>query len=346
MTGAPRLALVGTGSMGSLHARVIAQSDRCELARVIDIREEAGRAVADRYGAVWTPELGDLSDVDAVVLAAPTSVHHDLALAIVDAGKALLVEKPVAPTVEQGEAIVRAAEQRGLPLMCGFVERFNPAVLTVQALLDVPVHVAGVRHSPYVPRIRTGVAWDLLIHDVDMALRLMGGVPVDVRGAFGFFHPDSAPDAEDVAEAVLSFPGGRIATASASRISQRKVRSLTVSEVRRTIEVDLLRRDVTIYHDGARHTFDADNAGYRQQTVIEIPELVTAREPLAAQLDRFLGLLDDTVDAGEERDSILPAHRVVGAVSAARPRVGTTGASAAAPLDSCAADPPAEGRRL
>jgi predicted dehydrogenase len=312
MTNAPRLALVGTGSMGSLHARVIAQSDRAELTRVVDPREEAGRTVAERYGARWTPELGDLSDVDAVVLAAPTGVHHELALPILAAGKPLLIEKPVAPTVEQSEAIVAAAEDRGLPLMCGFVERYNPAVLTVQALLEAPVHVAAVRHSPYAHRIRTGVAWDLLIHDVDAAIRMMRDTPVQVRGALGFFHPDSAPGAEDVADAVMSFTGSRVATASASRIYQRKVRTLTVSEVNRTIEVDLLRRDVTIYHDGANEAFASDNAGYRQQTVIEIPELVTAREPLAAQLDRFLGLLDDTVDLKEERDSILPAHRAVG----------------------------------
>jgi predicted dehydrogenase len=174
----------------------------------------------------------------------------------------------------------------------------------------------AVRHSPYAARIRTGVAWDLLIHDLDAALRLMGDSPVEVRGSRGFFHPESAPDAEDVADSVMSFAGGGVATASASRIAQRKVRTLTVTEVERTIEVDMLRRGVTIYHHVSNEITTSHGAGYRQQTVIEIPELVTAREPLAAQLDRFLGLLDGTVDLKEERESILPAHRAVGAVTA------------------------------
>jgi predicted dehydrogenase len=306
-----RIALVGTGTMGTLHARVLSGNDRVELTRVIDPREEAGRAVADRFGTKWTPELGSLSDVDAVVLASATEAHHELAQEILGQGKPLLVEKPVANSFELAEEIVWLSATKDVPLMCGLLERYNPAVMTALALVGEPVHLMAMRHGPYAPRIKTGVAWDLLVHDVDIAIQFFGGAtPSRVTSGAGYFHPQSAAGAEDTIETVLSFPTG-LATVSASRLGQKKVRSLVVSELDRMIEIDLLRRDVTIYRHISHDSVTEDGLGYRQQTVIEIPELVSAREPLATQLDRFVDLIEGKVDAAEERDSILPSHRVV-----------------------------------
>jgi predicted dehydrogenase len=309
-----RIALVGTGSMGSLHARVTSQNERAKLVRVVDPREEAGRAVADRFDAAWSPEIGSLEDVDAVILAAATEVHHKLALDVLNQGKPLLVEKPVCDDLHKSEEVVALSEQLGIPMMCGLLERYNPAVLTALHLINEPVHVMARRHSPYAPRIKTGVSWDLLVHDVDLAIQCFGGVePQRVTAGVGNFHPDSLPGAEDNVETVLTFPTG-LATVSASRIGQRKVRSLMVSELDRLIEIDLLRRDVTIYRHVSHDSATADGLGYRQQAVIEIPELLSAREPLATQLDRFLDLIEGKVDADVERRSILPAHRVVASV--------------------------------
>ncbi|SNR28966.1 Predicted dehydrogenase [Haloechinothrix alba] len=311
-----RLALVGTGSMGALHARVISESDRAELVRVIDPRAEAGRDVARRFSVDWTPEIDSLSDVDAVVLSAPTEMHHELAMDVLHEGRPLLIEKPVANDIAEVRNILDVSAARGIPLMCGLLERFNPAVLTARALLGEPVHVRSARHGPYAARIRTGVAWDLLVHDVDLAIQLFGGAaPRDTTAAAGHFHPQSLAGAEDTLEALLSFDRG-LASVSASRIGQRKIRTLTVSELDRLIEIDLLRRDVTIYRHVSHEGVSDGGRGYRQQTVIEIPELLTVREPLASQLDRFLDLVEGTVDAATERDSILPPHVVVSDVRA------------------------------
>ncbi|MFG2057290.1 Gfo/Idh/MocA family protein [Micromonospora sp. NPDC048930] len=319
MTAKLRLALVGTGAMGSLHARVIAQSDRAELAKVIEPRRSVGQQVAERYGAGWAPDLAELSDVDAVVVAAPTEIHHGLADQVLNADKPLLIEKPVCGSLAETEEIVALSEKRGVPLLCGLLERFNPAVRTALALVDRPVHLTATRHSPYAPRIRTGVAWDLLIHDVDLAIQAFRGAePVSVQGTLGYFHPDSVSGAEDVAETVLSFGDGALANVSASRIGQRKVRTLVISEVDRLIEADLIRKDVTIYRHVSSDAATPDGRGYRQQSIIEVPELITNREPLAAQLDHFLDILAGTADADEERRRILPAHRAVGALFAGR----------------------------
>lgn len=315
----PSIAVVGTGSMGSLHARVLHNSPRADLAVVIEPREDVGRSVADRFGAPWAPDLSALSGVDAVVVAAATHVHHDLALQVIRAGLPLLVEKPVADDLAKSQEIVDASAAADVPLMCGLLERYNSAVVTAAQLTREPVHVSAVRHGPYAPRIKTGVAWDLLVHDVDIALRLIGDEPSAVHAKLGYFHPSSVPGAEDMAETLLSFPGGRMASVSASRIGQQKVRSLRITEVDRTIEVDLLRQAVTIYRHIDNDAATEDGLGYRQQTVIEIPALVQMGEPLGAQLNRFVDLIEGTVDAAAERNSIMPAHRVVGEVVTAAP---------------------------
>lgn len=306
-----RVAVIGVGVMGRHHARVVAESERAQLVRVIDPVRDAGSAVAGSYGADWAPELSDLTGIDAVILATPTSLHYDLARNVLEADIPLLVEKPVVDSLQQTEAVLALSEARGVPVMCGLLERYNPAVVTANSILDGPLHITATRHSPYAPRIRTGVMWDLLIHDVDLAIRFMGSAPSAVEARRGYVHPKSDEDAEDVAEAILEFDGTRIAQISASRVGQRKVRALSIYESERSVEVDLLRRDVTIYRHVSESSVDEGARGYRQQTVIEIPELLTSTEPLVAQFNAFLDLAEGTRDAAEERAGILTSHRVV-----------------------------------
>jgi predicted dehydrogenase len=312
----PRVALIGAGSMGSNHARVLAQSPRCELAVVVEPLEELGRRVAGLSGADWSPEP-ELSGVDAVVLAAPTEHHHAIALQVLDAGLPLLVEKPVCASLAETEQVLDRAARRGVPLQCGLLERFNPAVRTVLQMLREPLWVRAERHSPYTPRVRTGVAWDLLVHDVDLTVQVFGGAEPDVvTGRLGHFHPSSPVGAEDVAETLLGFSVGRSASISASRVGQRKVRSLHISELDRVLEVDLLRRTVTAYR---QTSVDFIEGGLRQQMVMEVPDVVGG-EPLGAQLDHFLDLVEGTSDPDAERASVLPVHRIIeGVVRGARP---------------------------
>jgi predicted dehydrogenase len=310
-----RIGLVGTGTMGALHARVISQSPRCELAWVADPDRATGEEVAGRWGTRWIPEM-DLRTVDAVFVAAPTETHHRLATAILANGTPLLVEKPLADRLEDAVEIVEISERLDVPLMCGFLERYNPAILTALEFVEQPIHVAANRHSPYVARIRTGVASDLLIHDLDVLLRVFGRAPVRAEGHLGWFHPDSERGAEDMADAILDFPGGGIGMATASRISQRKIRTLVITELDRQIELDLVRQDITIYRHLGSAAMEDTGLGYRQQTVIDIPVIQHQREPLATQLDRFLELLDGRADASVERKGLLPPHVLLETVRA------------------------------
>ena len=314
---AARVALIGAGSMGRNHARIIAENPGAQLATIVDPFEETGRPVAEQYGARWVPEL-EVNDIDAVVVAASTEHHYGIARDVIAAGKPLLVEKPICPSLSQTEEILNAAETTGTPIMCGFLERYNPAIIAARQMIDEPLYARADRHSPYAPRIKTGVAWDLLVHDVDLISQLFGSqVPSSIGVEVGNFHPTSLPEAEDIVEVSLGFGGGGLASASASRLGQRKVRTLLVQSLDHMVEIDLLRRGVTLY----RHTTISEDkpggAGYRQMTEMEVPE-ITGREPLATQFERFLGLVAGTVDAEEERRSILPAHSIVESALKAR----------------------------
>ena len=271
--------------------------------------DESRRSIAERYGSKWIPEP-DLGSVDAVVVATPTHLHRDIALEVIAAGLPMMLEKPLAHSLAVSTEIVEAARAAGSVLMCGFVERFNPAVRTVIDIVREPVHASAVRHSPYLDRVKTGVAQDLLIHDVDMLMRLLGGEPVAAQSMTAIFDARSVVGADDMVEATMRFASGAIATASVSRLAQRKVRILRVLETGRAIDVDLMRQSITVYRH-IEHSVSIDHAGYQQQTIIEIPVLQHQGEPLMLQLHHFVALADGRGDREAELASLLPAHRLV-----------------------------------
>ena len=294
--------------MGSLHARVASQHSRVELAAIVDTDETAGRALADRFDCPYRIDL-DSGEFDAVIVASPTDTHHEWVSRALDSGLPVLVEKPMALDLAGARSMVERAATLDIPITCGFVERWNAAIILATEIIKEPVYVQAFRHSPYVARIRGGVTGDLLIHDVDLALRFFGGSPTQVQARLGYFHPQSDVGAEDVAEAQLTFAGGGLATVSASRIGQQKVRQLRVHDLDRMLEIDLVRQDVTVFrHVG--NEFEESGA-YRQQTVIDIPVIANRREPLLAQLDHFVALVDGQIDHAAERATILPPHEVI-----------------------------------
>ncbi|MCZ7528825.1 MAG: Gfo/Idh/MocA family oxidoreductase [Acidimicrobiia bacterium] len=306
-----QIALVGAGAMGSLHARVVTQSQDADLACIVDPHVESGELLAERYRTRWRPEVDTLDPFDAVIVATPTHTHVEWGLRVIEAGKPLLVEKPLSEDLAETTRLVEAARRHGVPLMCGLLERYNPAVMTAMEIIEEPVHVTSVRHSPYAPRIVTGVAHDLLIHDVDLTLRMAGQDPSEIKAHFAYCHPKSELGAEDVAEVMLEFRSGLLASLSASRVSQRKVRNLVVAELERLVEIDLLRNDLTVYRHVGNAALDDSGPGYRQQTIIDIPTIQPAREPLATQLDRFVAVARDEADFREELDTLVGPHFVV-----------------------------------
>jgi predicted dehydrogenase len=315
-----RVAVVGAGQMGSSHARVVAESSAAELAVVIDIDAEAAKRVAEQYGTQAATELSAAFDCDAVVVAGSTSARMAVVRPLLEAGRPLLVEKPFAPTLAEVDELLQLAEAQQLPVMCGFVERFNAALRTAVAAVDgPPLHVVAMRHSPPAPRIAASVVTDLMLHDLDVAQRLFGELPARLAGAACVRPPNSQWC--EIADATVEFgshgAGHGVATLSANRMGHRKIRSLSVYTATQLIEVDLLRQDVTVYRNVSHSmALTGGGLGYRSSTEIELPFVRHTGEPLTLQFAHFVALVRGAADPAVELRQIRPAHELADAIEA------------------------------
>ena len=310
-----RIAVIGVGNMGSRHARVIDENPRTELVQVHDLDAERAATVAAQYGAESIRNLSAV-DADAVVVAVSTERHTDVILPLLNRGIPLLIEKPVAAHFGEVQLVLGLAEALEVPIMCGFVERHNAVVQTVRNMVDGPIlHLTAIRHSPPAPQIHNSVVSDLLIHDIDLAVQLFGDQidPDHDPGVSGAVAQGPRGTSwGEIADCTVTFFGGGIATFSSSRLSQRKVRTMSICTERSLYELDLLRQDITVY----RHVSEGNGASadYRSETVIEIPFVRAVGEPLACQLDYFCDLIDGQVDMAAERWRMLLPHRIIHAV--------------------------------
>jgi predicted dehydrogenase len=304
-----KVALVGVGAMGSHHARVISHSMRARLFAVIDQDTDRAAAVAGDIGCLATADLDVAARSDAVIVATPTGSHLEIALGLLELGRPLLVEKPLAPDLPAVQTILDASRKYDVPVMCGFVERFNPVISTALSVMEGPaIHVVAIRHSPPAERIISGVVSDMLIHDLDLAVQIAGDLEVD-DVVSTLWRPPGSPTAE-IADCTISFAGGSVATLSASRVSQRKIRTLTIATESQLIELDLLRQDISVYRHVRHEQIGGASTTYRAETVIDIPFVRHAGEPLALQFEHFLDLVEGRADAELERHRVLPAHEL------------------------------------
>lgn len=294
-----RVGVIGVGVMGANHARVARQLRRAHLSAVVDPDLARAHALADVSGARAAADLDEVLDlIDLAVIAIPTASHVEIALRCLDAGVNVLVEKPIAGSVADGERLVDAAAEAGLLLAVGHVERFNAAVAELPRLLESPLHIKATRISPYSPRISDGVIHDLMIHDLDIVLSLMGP-SVEVDSVSGVVR-DVKGSGEDLASVNVVFDNGVIASFETSRLAQSKVRSIEITQVDSVIAADLLRQDITI-HRMTRHEYLADDGvRYRQSSVVEVPFLEQRGEPLLVELQ---DVVDSVVDSRPPRVS-------------------------------------------
>jgi len=294
-----RLGLAGLGSMGRNHLRVISGRDDCRLAAVADPVSASLDEAVERTGATGFAEpLAMLAeaDLDAVVIAAPTTAHVDLALAAIDRGVAILVEKPLAASVDDGLRIVAAAQARRVPVQVGHVERFNPAVLELGRLLEqgwlsTVYAITSRRAGPFPARIRdVGVTIDLATHDVDILSWIAGERPERVYAETARrIHADH----EDLLFGLLRFPSGATGMLDVDWLTPAKRRQLVVVGEEGMFELDYLtqRLTFTVAPDVAHPRLIGGYAPTFEGDVAELP--VATAEPLAAELDAFLRVVRD-----------------------------------------------------
>ncbi|AGB15626.1 putative dehydrogenase [Halovivax ruber XH-70] len=277
-----RTGVIGVGSMGRHHARIYDQMLNVELIGVTDVDTEAAKEVADqRDTAVF--DRGELLDrVDAVSIAVPTPFHYEIARECIDAGVDVLVEKPFVAEPERGELLVERAAANDVLLQVGHVERFNPAVVALREVIqDLDVISLDARRLGPTPdrQIDDSVVMDLMIHDLDIVNSIVGGEPGDVSVA--------GSRAGKHATTTITFPDETIATLTASRVTQEKIRQLTITAEECYVKVDYLDQSIDIHRQSVpEYVVTNGDVRFRHESIVERP-VVDNTEPLKNELSSF-----------------------------------------------------------
>jgi predicted dehydrogenase len=284
-----RIGIIGVGNMGQHHTRVLSLLKDVELVGVSDINIERGLDTASKYRVQFFGDYHDLlPHVDAVCIAVPTRLHYSVGLTCLQAGVHVLIEKPIAASIAEAESLVNAAAESGCILQVGHIERFNPAfqelhkVLKSEELLALEAH----RMSPYSGRANdVSVVLDLMIHDIDLLLELVGA-PVVKLTASGSRAADSGY--LDYVTAILGFANGIVATLTASKVTHRKIRRISAHCKNSLTEADFLNNAILIHRQTTANCLtDYGQVLYRQDGLIE--KVYTSNiEPLHAELEHFV----------------------------------------------------------
>jgi predicted dehydrogenase len=268
-----RVGIIGVGYLGTQHARILSYLEEAELKGVADTDFKKAVEIGNRHGVSYYQNYEEMmGEIDAAIVATPTSEHHQISLNLLRNGKSVLVEKPITETVEQGEELVREAMSSGLVLQVGHLERFNPAVEAVETMIREPRFIEVQRLGSFSSRsLDIDVVLDLMIHDLDIIMALIKD-EVGIIRASGI-HVLS--DKIDIATARLEFKGGCVATLTASRVHQGKVRKLRIFEPTVYYSIDYIDQEVVV--------FPLD----RRQTDIKTLK-IQKEEPLKKELRNFL----------------------------------------------------------
>lgn len=272
-----RVAVVGAGQFGRNHCRVVQQSGRAKLAAIVDVEIARAQEAAATYGGQPLQDFHALSGmVDAAIVAVPTTAHAEVGCALLEAGIDVLVEKPIAPELDSAGRLIAAAESSGRILQVGHLERFNPAVQALERRAILPLFFEIHRMSVFTPRsLDVDVVLDLMIHDLDIVLSLVGRELEEVRAAGISILSRKV----DIANVRLQFAGGCVANLTASRVSTDKVRKLRLFQPQQYLSLDYSRQDLAIF------SVNGGRIGFEQVTVQKA-------EPLQNQFDAFLDAVE------------------------------------------------------
>jgi predicted dehydrogenase len=284
-----RVAVVGVGDFGRNHVRVLRDLEGAELAGVVDTDSERAARVAAEFGVPVLDSIEALAGrADAAVLAVPTVDHARLGCALLERGLDVLVEKPMAVSLAEADTLISAAARYGRVLQVGHLERFNPAIAAVRRVISRPLFFEVHRLGVFSPRsLDVDVIYDVMIHDLDLLLWLMGEPVTDLK-AVGI---PVMTQKVDIAHARLEFASGAVANVTASRVSTERVRKLRFFQAHEYISVDFARRDalrVSVSSPGVKPDFSFE----KLPTEPEEPLRGELRDFLRASRERSAPLVD------------------------------------------------------
>ena len=287
-----RVAVIGVGQFGREHARVYAKSAHAELVAVCDTDRQAGLQVAASCGVPLETDFRKLiGRVDAVSLAVPTVHHYAVARELLDAGVAVLVEKPIASSLDEADELIAAAEHNKAVLQVGHLERFNPVVTAAARIVTQPRFFEAHRLSVFTPRsLDIDVVMDLMIHDIDVVLSFTKSEVAEIRAAG---VPILTPRV-DIANARIEFENGCVANLTASRVSSERVRKLRFFQPHEYVSLDYSVQEATVVSVKP----DAGGRPPFQSRLLEVDR----DEPLRLEIESFLAAVSGgpTTPSGED----------------------------------------------
>ena len=310
MSSRARVAVIGVGHLGQHHARLLAAMPDVDLVGIVDTKPGRAREVGARFGVAGYAHLRELplAGLTAATVAVPTVSHVDVAMPLVEAGVSVLVEKPLASSLEEADRLIDGASRRGVVLAAGHTERFNPAVVAALPLVSNPRFVEIHRLGTFPERsLDIDVVFDLMIHDLDL---LLASVKSDVTSIEAVGVNVLTPRT-DIANVRLRFASGCIANVTASRISREKVRKARFFQHASYVSIDYASQEAETYRLVAQNGRPGIEGGKLD---------VQRDEPLRAELADFVDAVrvrrDPGVSGRAGRDALALATRVAKALEA------------------------------
>ncbi|HMG37403.1 MAG TPA: Gfo/Idh/MocA family oxidoreductase [Blastocatellia bacterium] len=273
-----RAGVVGVGHFGREHARIYSSNDHAKLVAVCDLNESRGRGVAETYGAEFGTNYRDLMGrVDAVSVATSTVSHQAIACELLEAGIAVLVEKPIAASLAEAEEMISAARRGKAVLQVGHLERFNPAVTAASRIVTRPLFFEAHRLSPFTPRsLDIDVVMDLMVHDIDVVLSLARSEVREVRAS----GVPILSSKVDIANARIEFENGCVANLTASRVSAERVRKVRFFQPHEYVSIDYSAQESMAV------SIKTQPSGRMDFDIRALP--VERGEPLSLEIESFL----------------------------------------------------------
>lgn len=301
--GRARAAVVGVGHMGHYHALAYAEMPDVDLVGVVDLDPDRAATVARQYDTLGFTDHRDLiGRVEVVSVAVPTEQHFAVARDLLEAGVSVLIEKPMTPTVEEARALFDVATQAGAVLHVGHVERFNGAVDELRQIVRDPILIESRRLGPFVPRVaKDTVVMDLMIHDIDIVLALIDSPPLRLAAQGTCVHSSVA----DVASVQIRFASGAVATITASRATEEKIRTLAITQPDAYVVLDYTEQDIHIYRRAAQqYTMNRKSIRYSRASFVEHLKIYRDN-PLKLELQHLISATRRR-RAGERVDLVQP----------------------------------------
>jgi predicted dehydrogenase len=293
MAVAAKISVVGVGKMGEYHVGVLSEMREADLVGIVDVNEDRARSLGEKYEVPWYTDPKELfGKVDLVVIAVPTELHFSIASEFLNAGIHVLLEKPCANNLKDARELFRIADSKNLILQIGHVERFNAAVQEMHKIVTDPIFVESRRMSPFPQRIQgDGVVLDIMIHDIDIMLNLIDSpvTKLNVMGTSVFSEKD------DLVNAQLEFENGCIGSIVASRASQNKIRTLSVTQKDSYVILDYTDQEIYVHRQSSSdYQLTKGALRYKQESLIE-RIFVHKENPLKQELKHFIDCVQNGI---------------------------------------------------